>query len=136
MKHVDIGNAFLNAPLDEVVYMEAPEGLVSLNRVCKVKKEIYGLPQAPKAWNKRIHESLSSLGLRQSLNDRCLYILGEGDCMMYLLLYVDDMYLSRPSLERLNEIVLRLSKEFKVKTWEVLISSWVCELTIDMRKVI
>nr|GFB97658.1 putative retrotransposon Ty1-copia subclass protein [Tanacetum cinerariifolium] len=46
---MDIKTAFLNGYLNEEVYMEQPEGFVNPkypNRVCKLKRSIYGLKQA------------------------------------------------------------------------------------------
>ncbi|GJS05465.1 retrotransposon protein, putative, ty1-copia subclass [Tanacetum coccineum] len=46
---MDVKTAFLNAYLSEEVYMEQPEGFVNPkypNRVCKLKRSIYGLKQA------------------------------------------------------------------------------------------
>ena len=40
---------FLNGELDEEMYMQQPEGFVSLdqeNKVCKVIRSLYGLKQA------------------------------------------------------------------------------------------
>ena len=49
---MDVKSAFLNGKLEEEVYIEQPEGfLLSENKdyVCKLKKELYGLRQAPRA---------------------------------------------------------------------------------------
>ncbi|GJS42031.1 retrotransposon protein, putative, ty1-copia subclass [Tanacetum coccineum] len=46
---MDVKNAFLNGHLLEEIYIEQPEGFVNLkysNRVCKLKRSIYGLKQA------------------------------------------------------------------------------------------
>nr|GFB55457.1 retrotransposon protein, putative, Ty1-copia subclass [Tanacetum cinerariifolium] len=46
---IDVRTAFLNGYLNEEVYMEQPEGFVNPkfpNRVCKLKRSIYGLKQA------------------------------------------------------------------------------------------
>ncbi|GJT82879.1 retrotransposon protein, putative, ty1-copia subclass [Tanacetum coccineum] len=51
---MDVKTAFLNGYLSEEVYMEQPEGFVNLkfpNRVCKLKRSIYGLKQASRQWN-------------------------------------------------------------------------------------
>nr|GEW15157.1 retrotransposon protein, putative, Ty1-copia subclass [Tanacetum cinerariifolium] len=49
---MDVKTAFLNGYLNEEVYMEQPEGFVNPkypNRVCKLKRSIYGLKQASRA---------------------------------------------------------------------------------------
>ena len=49
---MDVKYAFINGELIEEVYVEHPEGfLLSENRnyVCKLKKALYGIKQAPRA---------------------------------------------------------------------------------------
>ncbi|GJS68200.1 retrotransposon protein, putative, ty1-copia subclass [Tanacetum coccineum] len=56
---IDVKTAFLNGYLSEEVYMEQPEGFVNPkypNRVCKLKRSIYGLKQASREWNKRLDD--------------------------------------------------------------------------------
>ncbi|GAA0142795.1 hypothetical protein LIER_35636 [Lithospermum erythrorhizon] len=48
---MDVKIAFLNVNLEEKIYMSQPEGFVvqgQENKVCKLKKSLYGLRQAPK----------------------------------------------------------------------------------------
>ena len=49
----DIKNVCLHSKIDEEIYMKVPLGFrVSLdqNKVCKLKKVLYGLKQSPIAW--------------------------------------------------------------------------------------
>jgi hypothetical protein len=51
--------AFLEADIEEEIYMKQPEGLrhTDINgeeRVCLLKNSLYGLKQAPRNWNKTI----------------------------------------------------------------------------------
>lgn len=51
---MDVETAFLNGDLDQVIYMEQPEGWAvrgKENYVCLLKKAIYGLKQASRQWN-------------------------------------------------------------------------------------
>ena len=58
---LDVKTAFLYGELDEEIYMEQPEGFVEKgreNHVCLLKKAIYGLKQASRTWNIKIHNTL------------------------------------------------------------------------------
>ncbi|GFV85044.1 retrovirus-related Pol polyprotein from transposon RE1 [Trichonephila clavipes] len=47
---VDITNAYLYANLDTVIYMKQPTGYEIDNKVCKLRKAIYGLHQSGRQW--------------------------------------------------------------------------------------
>ena len=62
---LDIKNAFLNGDLEEEVFMEVPQGLdlnLTGNKVCKLKKSLYGLKQSPRAWFDRFTKAVVRLG--------------------------------------------------------------------------
>ena len=53
---MDVKTTFSNGELDEEIYMQQPEGFVSLGyekKVCKLIRSLYGLKQAPKQWHKK-----------------------------------------------------------------------------------
>ncbi|MCI08580.1 gag-pol polyprotein, partial [Trifolium medium] len=68
MFHLDVKSAFLNRPLDELVYVTQPPcfGIQGKEHmVYKLNKALYGLKQAPRAWNKRIDGFLVKQGFNK-----------------------------------------------------------------------
>jgi hypothetical protein len=62
---MDVKSAFLNGDLAEEVYVMQPPGFARVgeeNLVLRLKKALYGLHQAPRAWNHKLDQSLLSLG--------------------------------------------------------------------------
>ena len=58
----------------------------------KMVKAIYGLKDAPRAWRKKLHESLLALGLHALLSDSALYTLkSNGELQLLLSAHVDDL---------------------------------------------
>jgi hypothetical protein len=107
VEQMDIKTAFLNADIEEDIYLEMPDGVsVSKNRVLKLRKALYGIKQAPKAWNDNIDAFLRSLGFVPCIKDPCIYVKrSKANRSIMLGLYVDDimsMYDKRDSVEYLQ----------------------------------
>jgi hypothetical protein len=74
---MDVKSAFLNGDLSEEVYMEQPEGFKLSDNpdlVCKLKKDLYSLKQAPRAWYHRLDTYLKEKGFKRGTIDINLYI--------------------------------------------------------------
>jgi hypothetical protein len=92
--HLDVKSAFLNGDLIEEVYVEQPPGFVvqgKEGKVYKLHKALYGLRQAPMAWNAKLDSSLLSLGFRNSTEEHAVYVRGTGDDLLIIGVYVDDL---------------------------------------------
>jgi hypothetical protein len=62
--------------------------------VCRLKKALYGMKQAPRAWYSRIDAYLQQLGFEKSEADPNLYFIMAGEDPLILLLYVDDLFIT------------------------------------------
>ena len=60
-------------------------------KVCKLKKSLYGLKQSPRAWFRRFRKSMKDFGYRQSNSDRTLFLKKQHDKITTLIVHVDDM---------------------------------------------
>jgi hypothetical protein len=89
---MDVKSTFINGDLEEEVYMEHLEGFSltdNLDCVWKLKKALYGLKQAP--WYYRLDKFLQDKGFKKGTVDSNLYIKSEGDDLLVVLVYVDDI---------------------------------------------
>jgi hypothetical protein len=74
--------------------VEQPEGFSLTDNpdyVYKLKKALYGLKQAPRAWYHRLDKFLQDKGFKKGIVDSNLYIKSEGDDLLVVLVYVDDI---------------------------------------------
>ena len=61
LHHLDVKTAFLHGELKQEVYVSQPEGYIikgSETKAYKLKKALYGLRQAPRAWNEKLNSVL------------------------------------------------------------------------------
>ena len=66
---LDVKTTYLHGELDEVIYMDQPEGYIKKGqekKVCRLLKSLYGLRQSVLQWNKELHKSLLDLGFTRT----------------------------------------------------------------------
>jgi len=68
-------------------------------KVCRLKKALYDLKQVSRAWYEKIHAYLIAHGFYNSPTKSTLYVKHEGDVLLIIALYVDDMLLTGPNNE-------------------------------------
>ncbi|GKC37645.1 retrotransposon protein, putative, ty1-copia subclass [Tanacetum coccineum] len=115
---MDVKTAFLNGYLSEEVYMEQPEGFVNPkypNRVCKLKRSIYGLKQASRQWNKRFDDEIKKFGFTQNRDEPCVYLKASGSNVTFLILYVDDILIMGNNIPMLQDVKSYLGRCFAMK---------------------
>ena len=119
IESMDVKTAFLNGDLEEEIYMEQPEGWAvrgKENHVCLLKKAIYGLKQASRQWNAKIHKSLLDLGFERTYSDAGVYVYRRqgGDFTTIVVLYVDDLLLFGDRPSHIKHVKDALKKQYKM----------------------
>ena len=113
---MDVKNAFLNGDLSEEVYMQPPPGLsVESNKVCHLRRALYGLKQTPRAWFAKFSSTISRLGYMTSHYDSALFLRRIDKGTILLLLYMDDMIITGDNLSGIQELKDFLSQQFEMK---------------------
>ena len=109
------------------MYIEQPQGFEvhgKESHVCRLKKALYDLKQAPRAWYSRIYTYFQEVGFTKSEADLNLYYIVIGEEPLILVLYVDDLVIT--GAERLIEGCKRdIASEFKMKDIGLMHHFWV-----------
>jgi len=83
-------NAFINALVDNKVYLIPPKGIDLPPRFSlRLRKAMYGLRKSPKLWFLEMSAALQSIGLKVVPNKPCLYV--HPTKPIFIFFYVDDI---------------------------------------------
>ena len=111
LHQIDIKTAFLNGKLNETVYVQPPPGFEMPGKVWLLKRALYGLRQAPRAWHQTLKIELEGLGYRESMADPSLF-LGNN---VALLIYVDDILIAAPTIAEIKTVKDQLLGKFEAR---------------------
>ncbi len=115
----DFPNAYVNADIEEDVYVCQPKGLEQRDKdgyVCKLKKALYGCPISGRRWNQTLTKALISLGFKGTSIDHCLFHRESGNIKDLLAIYVDDVLVtSSNGADGADKVLDELSKVFELK---------------------
>lgn len=113
---MDVKLAFLNGELQEEVYIEKSDGFrlsKDLNMVCRLKKTLYRLKQAPRVWYTSLDKYLLQQKFIKGTEDNNLYFRVEINKLFIVVVYVDDIIFGG-SNGLCKECVEELQKEFEM----------------------
>nr|GEX86340.1 copia protein [Tanacetum cinerariifolium] len=91
---MDVKTTFLNVPLKEEVYVAQPEGFVDPDhpkKVYRLRKALYGLKKALRAWYDELSKFLTSKGFTKGTIDPTLFMIRYKEDILLVQIYVDDI---------------------------------------------
>ncbi|XP_021763640.1 uncharacterized protein LOC110728272 [Chenopodium quinoa] len=91
-------------------YTKAKEG-----EVCRLKKSIYCLKQASRQWNIELTKYFLEKGYKQSKKDYSLFSKKENGKQTLILVYVDDLLISRDNEDEVMRLKKGLNEAFTIK---------------------
>ena len=98
--------------------MKQPRGFIHPDYphyICKLKKALYSLEQAPRAWFHRFNSFLLSHGFVCGNAYPSMFVLYTGSHILILLLYVDDIILTGSSITLRHSFICILSNQLAMK---------------------
>jgi hypothetical protein len=95
VRKLDVTAAFLQADLEEKIYMKMPPGYSSTidgeDAIMELRRAVYGLKQASASLYNAMDLQLKSKGFVPTLGDPCLYRrVNTNGSVIIVCLYVDD----------------------------------------------
>ncbi|KAJ9561687.1 hypothetical protein OSB04_006847 [Centaurea solstitialis] len=114
---MDVKTTFLYGHLKEEVYVAQPEGFVDKEHpdyVYVLDKALYGLKQAPRAWYEELSKHLLSKGFKKGSVDSTLFLMKEGEHIVVIQIYVDDIIFGSTSRELCKKFETVMTEEFKM----------------------
>ena len=114
---MDVKSPFLNGFIEEEVYVRQPPGFESAkfpDRVFKLKKALYSLKQAPRAWYERLNPFLLKSGFVMGSVDKTLFLLSRGGDTLIVQIYVVDIIFGGSSHALVSSFAEQMSREFEM----------------------
>ncbi|KAG7554412.1 Integrase catalytic core [Arabidopsis suecica] len=116
--HLDVKTAFLHGELKETVYVTQPEGFEekgSESKVYKLNKALYGLRQAPRAWNNKLNQILKELRFEKCSKEPSVYRKRVNEASILIVaVYVDDLFVTGSNLKVITRFKEEMASKFEM----------------------
>lgn len=113
----DIGNAYLEAQADTLLYMNLPKDYTNgIQQVVRLDGNINGTKQGALLWANVIDDVLIKFNCIRSKIEPCLYTYRNKEDIIYIIVYVDDILMTSNSIEQLDLLQKHLANSFKKVT--------------------
>ncbi|KAJ9538252.1 hypothetical protein OSB04_030985 [Centaurea solstitialis] len=116
---MDVKSAFLYGKIEEEVYVCQPPGFEDPkfpDKVYKLRKALYGLHQAPRAWYDTLSTYLLENQFERGVIDKTLFIKKNGSDLLLVQIYVDDIIFGSTKGEMCKDFEDSMHKRFKMSS--------------------
>ncbi|KAJ9561269.1 LOW QUALITY PROTEIN: hypothetical protein OSB04_006429 [Centaurea solstitialis] len=116
---MDVKSAFLYGTIDEEVYVSQPPGFEDPkypDKVYMLRKALYGLHQAPRAWYDTLSSYLLENKFERGVIDKTLFIKRTMTDMLLVQIYVDDIIFGSTKEDMCKEFEELMHKKFKMSS--------------------
>ena len=114
---MDVKSAFLNGPIQELVFVKQPPGFEDPNKpnhVYKLHKALYGLKQAPRAWYECLKDFLLKNGFEIGKANSTLFTRKFDNDLFVCQIYVDDIIFGSTNKAFCEDFSRIMTKRFKM----------------------
>ena len=117
LRHFDAEQAFLNANINEGIYIEIPEEFQEFPGAGgRLNKALYGLVQAGRCWNNKFCDDMTAIGFEQAKADPCVFRkVVDGEAEMVVVVHVDDILAEAKYQATMDRFAAELGQKFKLK---------------------
>ncbi|GJZ23933.1 retrovirus-related pol polyprotein from transposon TNT 1-94 [Tanacetum coccineum] len=115
VKTDEFGEALKNKA--RLVYVSQPEGFIDRDNpshVYKLKKALYDLKQAPRAWYDMLSSFLISQHFSKGAVDPTLFTRQAGNDLLLVQIYVDDIIFASTNTAMCNKFANQMTTKFKM----------------------
>ena len=81
-------------------------------------KSLYGLKQAARQWNKKLHDALVSMGFKRLESDCSIYIFIHGEVRIIIPIFIDDITFASSDSAAIDSAIKELASHFKLHDLE------------------
>ncbi|GKD47119.1 retrovirus-related pol polyprotein from transposon TNT 1-94 [Tanacetum coccineum] len=114
---IDVKSVFLNGFINEEVYVAQPPRFIDFakpNHVYRLKKALYRLKQAPKAWYDRFKAFLIKHNYTMGMVDKTLFTKKKDSNIIIVQIYVDDIIFRSTCQEMCDNFAKIMHDEFEM----------------------
>jgi hypothetical protein len=112
----------------DMVYVEQPTGFIVTrkeHKVLKLKKALYELHQAPRAWNAKLDDTLLSLGFQRTPSEHSIYVRRNDNVQLVVGalvfgVYIDDLIITGSDCDNIRSFKEEMVAAFKISDLSLL----------------